>query len=152
MPELAPQSLRDLRQLGDAYKGAEKAIQARMRKGIQAAAKPLAEKVIREGAAQMPARGGLRARLLASRPGITASLAAKNVSVAVRITNRQKDAMGAYDSGLIRHPVYGRGAWVAQTVPAGRYAHAFSQGQPETTKAVNAEIGKALQEIADAAQ
>jgi hypothetical protein len=70
------------------------------------------------------------------------------VSVSVRITDRQKDALGAYDSGTLRHPVFKTGAWVAQSIPANAFADAFRRGQPEATDAVNAEIAKALAEIA----
>lgn len=146
--ELAPSSLADLRRLGDVYKGADKVIQKRLRTGLQSAGKPLAERVIREGSEHMPHGGGLAARIAASRPGITASLAARNVSVAVRITNKQKDALGALDSGTLRHPVYRTGAWVAQSVPAGGFAAAFRRGAPAATEQVNAEIVKALGEIA----
>jgi hypothetical protein len=146
--ELSPKSLADLRQLGDAYKGADKALQKRLRTGLQAAGKPLAEQVIREGSADLPARGGLRARIAASRPGITAALAGRNVSVSVRIVNKQKDALGAYDSGTLRHPVFKTGRWVAQGIPADRFVEAFRRGAPEATDRVNAEIGKALSEIA----
>ena len=158
--ELAPSSLADLRRLGDAYKGGDKILQKRLRSGLQAAAKPLAEDVIREGSEKMPERGGLRARIAASRPGITASLAAKNVSLSVRITNRQRDALGTYDSGKIRHPVFGEkrlklssdgslgSAWVAQTIPADQFSDAFKRGAPEAMRRVNAEMAKALNEIA----
>jgi len=146
--ELAPQSLRDLRKLGDVYKGAEKPIQARLRKGLQEAGKPLATQVISGLSRAMPRRGGLAARIAASRPGITASLAARSVSVSVRIANRQKDALGALDSGTLRHPVYKTGVWVAQSVPAGRADEAFRRGQPEALARVNAEIARALDEIA----
>lgn len=149
---LAPSSLADLRQLGDAYKGAEKVIQKRLRTGLQAAGKPLAERVVREGSSGFPGRGGLRARLAASRGGITAALGGRTVSVSVRITNRQKDALGAYDSGTIRHPVYRTGAWVAQSVPADQFSDAFRRGAPEATEDVNREIAKALAEIAADAQ
>lgn len=147
-----PGTLADLRQLGDAYKAADKVIQKRLRTGLQAAGKPLAERVVREGSDAMPHRGGLAARIAASRPGITASLAAKNVSVSVRITNRQKDALGALDGGTLRHPVFKTGAWVAQSVPANQFSEAFKRGAPAATDAVNAEIGKALGEIAGDAQ
>lgn len=149
---LDPRSLADLRQLGDAYKGADKVIQKRLRTGLQAAAKPLAERVVREGAEKMPGRGGLRARIAASRPGITAALGGRTVSVSVRIANRQKDALGGLDSGTLRHPVYKTGRWVTQSVPADAFSDAFRRGAPKATEDVNAEIGKALSEIAADAQ
>src|SRR4249919_2935090 len=146
--ELAPSSLADLRRLGDAYKGGDKALQKRLRTGLQAAAKPLSERVVKEGAAGMPARGGLRARLESARGGVTASLAGRTVAVSIRIANREKDSLSALNSGLLRHPVFKTGAWTSQRVPAGTYDEAFKRGAPEATDRVNAEIAKALDEIA----
>jgi hypothetical protein len=145
---LAPSSLADLHRLAEAYKGGDKIIQKRMRTGLQAAAKPLAEQVVHEGSAVLPARGGLRARVAAARGGVTAALGGRNVAVSVRITDRQKDALGAMDSGLIRHPVFRTGAWTSQRVPAGGFSDAFKRGSPQATERVNAEIAKALDEIA----
>lgn len=146
--EVAPSSIADLRRLGDAYKGGDKVLQKRLRSGLQAAAKPLAESVVKEGGAEMPARGGLRARLQGAKGAVTASLAGRNVAVSIRIANREKDSLSALNTGLLRHPVFRTGAWVAQTVPAGQYDEAFRRGEPDATKRVNAEIQAGLAEIA----
>jgi hypothetical protein len=149
--EVSPKSLADLRQLGAAYKGGDKVLQKRLRTGLQAAEKPLSEAVVRDGSAALPARGGLRARVAASRGAVTASLASRNVAVSIRATNRQKDALGALDSGLLRHPVYGHGKWVAQTIRANQFSDAFRRHAPDAQRRVNAEIAKALDEIAQEA-
>lgn len=146
--ELAPSSLRDLRQLGDAYKGGDKVLQKRLRSGLQAAAKPLAEQVVREGSQSMPARGGLRARVAASKGAVTASLAARRVAVSIRATNSQRDALGAMDSGSLRHRVFGRGPWVSQHVPAHAFSDAFERGAPLAEARLRLEMQKALEEIA----
>jgi len=145
-------SLAELHQLGEAYKNGDKALQKRMRQGLQDAGKALGEFVVQEGSAGLPRRGGLAARVAASRTGITAALGGKNVSVSVRIANRQKDALRRYDSGLIRHPVYKTGVWVPQGISADLFANAFKRGAPEATKRVNAAVAQALQDIANDAE
>jgi len=145
-------SLAELHQLGEAYKNGDKALQKRMRQGLQEAAKPLAEQVVREGSGGLPSRGGLRARIAASKPAISALLSGKSPSVSVRIANRQKDALRRYDSGLIRHPVYKTGVWVPQGISADLFANAFKRGAPEATKRVNAAVAQALQDIANDAE
>lgn len=146
--EVAPSSIADLRKLGDAYKGGDKVLQKRLRSGLQAAAQPLATSVVQEGPEGMPARGGLRARLRSAKGAVTASLAGRNVAVSIRVANREKDALGLLNSGLIRHPVFKTGAWVAQAVPADQYDEAFRRGEPKATQRVNAEIQSGLAEIA----
>ncbi len=158
--EVAPSSIRDLRQLGEAYKGGDKILQKRLRSGLQAAAKPLSEQVVREGSEAMPAAGGLRARIAAAKGAVTTSLAGRTVAVSIRATNRQKDALGALDSGKLRHPVFGEkrlklsaggalgSAWVAQDVPAHKFSEAFDRGAPLARARLRLEMQKALDEIA----
>lgn len=146
---LAPSSIADLRQLGDAYKDAEKVIQKRLRAGLQAAAKPLAERVVKEGSESLPAGGGLRSRIAASRGTVGGAIGAGSVvSLTIQIQNRQRDAVGALDSGTLLHPVWKTGVWVTQSVPADQFSQAFSRSAPAATDRVNDEIGRAVSEIA----
>ena len=146
--ELSPRSLADLRKLGDAYKGGDKILQKRLRVGLQAAARPLAAYVLEEGSAELPVGGGLRARVRGARAGITASLAARNVAVSIRIANREKDALGALDSGRLRHPVFNTGVWVEQQIPANKFSEAFARGAVPAQRRVRLEMDRALDEIA----
>lgn len=146
---LAPQSLRDLRQLGDVYKGADKTLQKRLRTGLQNAAKPLAAQVLREGSASLPSRGGLRARVAGARAGVTASLGGRRVSVSIRLANRERDSLGALDTGVIRHPVFGHSdTWVSQQIRPHQFSDAFDRGAPLAEARVRLEMQKALDEIA----
>ena len=147
--ELSPKSLHDLRQLSAAYKAGDKVLQKRIRTGLQQAAKPLAETVVRQGAAGLPRRGGLRARILASKGAVTASLAARNPSVSIRLANSQKDSLKGLDEGFVRHPVFRTGRWVAQPVRSkGAFTAAFQRNAAGVRDRVNAEVAKALDEIA----
>jgi hypothetical protein len=146
--EIAPQSLTDLKRLGEAYKAGEKDLQKRVRDGLRLAAKPLAADVVRSGAARMPNRGGLRARIAAARGGVTVGLGGRNVSVSIRVTDRQKDSIKGLDTGTLRHPVYGRGAWVSQQVPAHAFTDAFNANRHHAETAVNTAVQKALDDVA----
>lgn len=146
--QLAPQSLRDLRDLGAAYKAGDKAIQKRMRDGLKDAAMPLGVDVVREGSEALPTKGGLRARAASARPGVTASLGGRTVSVSIRAANKQKDSLAGWDAGLVRHPVFKTGAWVTQRIRPHAYTDAFNKGAPKVRDKVNAAVQKALDDIA----
>lgn len=149
---LSPQSLADLHKLGEAYKGGDRVLQKRLRTGLQSAAKPLADTVLRQGSAGLPQRGGLRARIAGSRAAVTASLSARTPSVSIRLANAQKDSLSGLDQGLLRHPVFqradGGGVWVAQRVRPHQFSEAFKRNAPSVRDRVSAEVAKALDEIA----
>lgn len=147
--ELSPRSLADLRQLGDVYRGAEKDIRKAIRDALTAAGKPLATDVVREGSSELPARGGLRARVAASRGAVSGSFTARGASVSIRIADRMKDALGGMDEGLLRHPVFGnQSVYVAQQIPKGAFSRAFDRGAPETRERVARSIQQVLEDIA----
>lgn len=147
--QLAPSSLRDLRQLGEAYKAGDKVLQKRLRDGLKAAGKPLAEVVLRQGSASLPRRGGLRARVLAGRPTVTASLGGSKPRVTIALTDKQKDSIAGLESGSIRHPVFNTGTWASQPSGVrGAYSRAFNRNAPTVRDRVNAEVAKGLEEIA----
>lgn len=146
--QVSAQSLADLKKLGEAYKAGDKALQKRVRTALQSAAKPLAADMIRAGAEKMPRRGGLAARIAASRGGVTVSLRGKTTSVSIRLSNRQKDSLRGLDAGTVRHPVYGRGTWVSQRVPAHAFTHEFEAKKSEAVRAVNKAVQQALTDVA----
>jgi len=158
--EIAPSSLADLRQLGEAYRAGDKALQKRVRTALQDAGKQLASDVPRLGAEKMPQRGGLAARIAAARGGVTVSLSSSRVSVSIRAKTREGYALRKINQGIVRHPVFGEkrlklskegslgSAWVAQKVPENAFTDAFEKESPKTKEAVRAAVQKALQDIA----
>lgn len=112
---------------------------------LRKVAQPLADRVIRDGAAVMPRRGGLSALVAASKAQVQASASGPRVGVRLRLV-----AGGAslrnLDAGVVRHPVFGnRQVWKAQAVPAGAFTDAFEAGAPT----VEAEVVRALEGLAD---
>jgi hypothetical protein len=113
-------------------------------RGLRTAAKPLGEAMVRAGAADMPRRGGLSARVAASKVGVTASLTGANPRVLIRLRTRQGDDLSGMDRGQVRHPVFSRAGrrptWVRQSVPAGSFTRAFNAGAPQVREALSRQI------------
>lgn len=124
-----------------ALKGADKAVARAIRKRIREEATPIGEHVVQEGSADMPSRGGLSERLAAGRP--TVSILAKGASI-----NLRKGAnYQGLNAGVLRHPVYGRSKWVAQSVPANTYTEAFEDLPPESRERLSEIITDAMEEL-----
>lgn len=153
-------SRRSLRILGEeslsalahAMREGEKDTKRRLRKAIRDVAKPLGQETIAAGAAAMPHRGGLSARVAAAKPGISNLLGSANPRVAIRLTNKQRDSLKAMDQGLLRHPVFARDgrkrAWVSQHVPADAFSDAFQAGAPRVRAAALEAATEVLNQIA----
>ena len=92
-------------------------------------AKPLGEAARDSGAEAMPHRGGLSARVAASKVGIRNSTTGRNPGVAIILTTREGYKLGYLNQGSLRHPVFGhRKTWRGQTVPAGKFTEGFEKG------------------------
>lgn len=117
-------------------------------RGLRAAAKPLGDQMVQGLAAKMPRRGGLSARVAGSKVSIRASTAGSNPRVTLSLADAQKDQLGGMDAGTVRHPVYGRRAWVAQRVPSGGAREAFDRGAPVVREQVVRELNAALRNAA----
>lgn len=100
------------------------------------AAKPLAESVIREGAREMPKRGGLSAKVAGSKSGQSNSTTGRNPGVTLTFRG-VKDVEGknmdlkTLDVGIARHPTFGRrglGQWKVTNVPKGAFTRPFEAG------------------------
>lgn len=113
-------------------KEADKALAAKVRKGIRDEAKPVAVEVIKEGARKVPARGGLRAIVEQAAPTVT--LTSRGVSL--NLYNRRRTNLSALDRGYIRHPVFARASltrqqwkWVKQMTPQTKNAFTDAFGK-----------------------
>lgn len=140
--------LEELRRAGRIYKAAGKDLRKQVRDAMKAAAGPLGEHVVSEGAEAMPSRGGLQARIRASRGTISARLTGSNPTVVVQLRNRQRDALGGLNAGVVRHPVFQTGRWVSQSVPAGSFTAAFERHAPEVRDKVLDAMQGTLDDIA----
>lgn len=125
-------------------KTADKAVQRAIRKRLRAAAKPIGEHVRDKGSERMPARGGLRDRLLSA--PVTTAL--RGTGADVWVGNRRKSQFSPIDRrGVLRHPVWGRKWWVTQGVPAGTYTDAVEQLPPEARAEFEKVFGDIYKEL-----
>lgn len=115
----------DYKRFAAKLKTADRAVARGIRKRIRDAAGPIGRIIIETGSEGMPSRGGLRARLMASRPqvGMAGSMASINL--------RKGANFASLNRGVLRHPLFGnRGRWYAQDVPAGAYTAALANLPP----------------------
>lgn len=97
-----------------------------MRRDLRALAKPVGDRIVEAIADAMPKRGGLAERVRSQ--GRVSVLINLRSGVRIQLANKSGLYMGAFESGTIRHPVYGnRKAWVSQQVPGGKGAEAFAK-------------------------
>lgn len=102
---------------------------------------PLKRAAKASAAANLPHRGGLA--------GVVASAEMSTVAYGggVRIVAHGIQQLALTNSGLVRHPVYGRNRWVTQSIPKAR--DWFFKPMRKGADKVRRELVKALDDIAD---
>lgn len=138
---------RDFGRLAAACRSADRDVQKAMRKALRETAKPLGVTVIHAGSASMPLRGGLRSKLAGGKVGLLASFGA-NPKVTLKLGARPGIGLKTLNEGKLRHPVYGRGPWVSQHVPAGTYTEAFQAAAPTVRRHAESAMNEVLNDIA----
>lgn len=124
-----------LNQLGD--RDVRRAVYA----GFREVGQPLGIRSRDAGAAAMPRRGGLSARLRQARVGQQNATTGSNPRVVIRISAREGYDLPALDRGQLRHPVFGRrNVWREQAVPAKAWSTEFEKGAPEVRDKVIAQL------------
>lgn len=129
--------------------GAEdKKLAGLIRRSLRDVARPLAIDARDALADAMPKRGGLSGVVRAARPGVSTSVGGSRVARIEATVRAPGIALAAMDAGNLRHPVFGRKAWVSQRVPAGHAQRAFEDGMPEVRKKLQREVERLLHDIA----
>ena len=114
-----------------------------MRRDLRALGKPVGDMLLEAIAAEMPKRGGLAARIRAQ--GRVSLLVNLRSGVRIQLANRAGMYMGAFESGTIRHPVYGnRKACVGQYVPSRSGEEAFAKEAEPLAQQVADKISEAV--------
>lgn len=132
----------EFRELAGQLKGAEKPILAAMRKEMRIAGKPAGSRILDAIADSLPHRGGLSAIVKAR--GSVSVRAHLGQGVQLQLVNRAGIYMGAFESGTIRHPVWGnRKVWRPQTVPGHQGEKQFEAEASALTEAVVAAMVRA---------
>ena len=131
------------RRMGSHLARMDRPIQNAVRRELRAEGNPVGERVLNALADAMPKRGGLAERIRSQgRVSMTVSL---KRGASIRLVNRARMYMGAFEKGTIRHPVHGnRKAWVPQTVPGGKGAEQFEKEAPALAEKVTGAVTNAF--------
>lgn len=130
-----------------ADKGFLKEVRADMRR----AAKPLGDKVIREGAAEMPKRGGLSRELAKAKMSQSNTTSGRNPGVSMLFRTKPSHDLKSIDGGTVRHPNWGRrgkGQWSETKVTPGAYSRPFEAGAPEVAHEIVSGLTRIASDIA----
>lgn len=128
---------------GKLQEAGDRKLKARTTRRLRIIAQPMGVEVVREGSQAMPGRGGLRDHLISDGK---AGISQTGKGVAIRLSSATA-GLAALNRGVLRHPVYRTGKWVAQSVPADSYTDVFQRKAPEVRAAVAAEIRQVLKEL-----
>lgn len=145
MSEFEVQSA-DYKRAAKALKGADRTIRLEFTRALRGIAKPYATTVLAAGAARLPKRGGLAARVAASRIGVQSSTLRATASFK---SDRGYD-LRAMNRGRLRHPTYGHEPWVTQDIEPGIFTQPFEAGAPAVRRQMLAAAADALNKIAEA--
>lgn len=143
------QGERDLRRVaGTLREAGDKRLNRKVSAAIRLVARPIGIRVLREGAKEMPRRGGFAGVVEAGKVGIRAGFSGRNPSVSIQLRNEGAD-MKSLDAGILRHPVFGnKSAWTRQDVPEQAFTRAFEEESKPAQVAVAAAAKSTLNEIA----
>lgn len=137
----------DFAQFAASLRAADPKLKAAVRKSIRDSAKPVAVAVILEASKNVPARGGLQARVADANPLV--SMIAEGVRVTLR--DKKKSNLDALDHGYVRHPVFGQtNVWVKQMTPQtkGTFTDAFLRlAEPGIAPQILQAINDTLKEV-----
>lgn len=122
-------------------------LRVQLLRGIKAGADPLVGAVYYAALNQLPKRGGLNTHV--AKQKVTVSVRTGARTAGVRLSTKAPDTAQT-DSGIVRHPVFGRSPWVTQQVPAafGWWSATLERESPKVT----ADVLAVMQEVSMAIQ
>jgi hypothetical protein len=129
----------------------DKALRREVYAAFRRAAKPLGERIIREGAGGLPARGGLAGRVARAKVQQSNSTRGRNPGVALKfktVPNSQGQSydLKTMDEGVVRHPTFGRrNQWRVTRVRPQLFTTPFEAGRED----VATEVIAAMRHVAD---
>lgn len=133
----------DYKQFASNLRAADKTLARSIRKAVKESTKELGKQIITEGSEPMPARGGLRSRLQASKS--TLSLTASRAALVLRNKGVRLDAL---NKGVLRHPLFGHRPWFQQSVPEGTYTDAWEKHKDDIIEVFSDALDTAAKEVA----
>jgi hypothetical protein len=126
---------------------ADKLLRKEVYAAFRTAARPLGETIVKQGAAALPKKGGLSARVAAAKVGQSNATTGKNPKVAISIRTREGYALAAMDRGILRHKVFNTGRWVTQKITPGAFTKPFEAGADDVRKEVLAALVRVAEQI-----
>lgn len=132
MPDFRVQSA-DYARAARAMRGADAVIRREFSAALRKVAKPVGQQVLVDGAAKLPKRGGLSARVAGAKIGVQAGVMKATVS----LKTKQGYDLKGIDAGIVRHPVFERGGrkkgqpWKAQAIDVGVFSDEFDKHADE---------------------
>ncbi len=171
---MADIDLSEYKEMSAKLKKAAPEIRAALRKELRDLGRPIGEKVREEGARSLPKRGGLSGNVLSARLSVGINAGGISLSLGGRKKRKGEGQLRQIDdSGLIRHPVFGRvrkvgrikkgkltagrtvtsaSGWkkspwsITRTAP-GQYTAAFLRRKEEVQDALGDEVGAILRRL-----
>jgi hypothetical protein len=113
---------RDLKRAGD------KELRRDLMRGIQRAGKPLKEAAQRAALTELPKAGGLNEFVASGKFSVRTRTAGRNPGVRLSGAKAGHD-IRAIDLGRLRHPVFGGGTWVSQSIKPGWWSDTLSDAR-----------------------
>lgn len=127
----------------------EKGLQRELARGIAKAVRPFKAAVANSASDTLPSSGGLAARAAA---GSVPRVRRNANGVRMVATGKQGlKGLRALNAGTVRHPVYGRDAWVSQSVAPGFWDRAVEEVAPEVRKGIEEAMDAVAKKIGGAA-
>ena len=126
--------------------GAGKTLRSQLLAGIRAGAKPAIQAARDAARTSLPKHGGLNEEVATTGITVATRLTGPRVGVRIGVTKGRKRSNKAYgaNKGLIQHPVFGKGKWVDQKVPAGWFDETLEKSAP----LISAPIQAAMERVA----
>lgn len=138
----------DFYRLSKALKGAGRGdLRKELNKALRDATKPLIADT-RSATSRLPQSGGL-ADIIRKTPQTVKVATGKNPGVRITVGGKG-GAARTTEQGFVRHPVYGRGGFVRQSVPSGWFSEPLNEGadvvRPRLIDAIDAMADRIVRE------
>lgn len=108
--------------------------------GIRVGTKPAIQATRDAARANLPKHGGLNEKIATTQITTATRLTGPRVGVRIGVTKGRTRSGKAYgaNKGLIKHPVFGKGKWVDQKVPAGWFDETLKTKTPQVAVSIQA--------------
>jgi hypothetical protein len=120
---------------------------------LRSVTRPLAVAMIQQGSSELPRRGGLSARVAATKAQHWVGTTGNAPSAAIKLRTREGYKLKGIDEGTIRHPIFKRGTprkdwkWRAQSIRSGAFTRPFLAGADAVRDGLMAALERVTEDI-----